>query len=165
MRRFFIFVVIISAYISEVHSAMTNSGQQSLKDSCMWIDINNTSTGIIIAERAKFLKLTNYGTVQLDNCIMTKEVESFGIFNIKETTFMKDVFLGGGEATLTSCQLENLFILMNQHDQHPPRVVLNGTTIIHGSVIFKGDAGFVYKGPDAVIQGEITNGMVIDLEN
>ena len=160
------FLVLGLGCVSSIYGGMTNSGVFSVKNSMAWMDITNEITGVIEAERSKFLKLTNYGTASLDDCIMMDEVATLGVLTANGTQFLKDLTVSGGDTTLTSCQLENLFISEApfENESHPPQVILNGNTIINGSIEFKVASATVYKGPNVVILGETRNGMLVDLQ-
>ncbi len=161
-----LFLTFVIGCVAPAYCAMTNSGVYSVTDSSTWMDIVNKQSGVIKGQRSKFLNLTNYGTVELDSCNMIGKVQSFGCLIANETVFTKDLIIGGGEANLTSCQLENLFISNTsaENDSYPPQVILNGKTLINGSVIFETNQATIYKGADVMILGDIVNGEIVDLE-
>jgi hypothetical protein len=161
MNLIFKFLGLALSCISVTHAGMTISGNYTLKRSAAWMEITNNPSGVIQAEESKFLQLTNYGTAHLNHCAMAKEVVSFGTLLANETNFHMNLTVSSGDATLTSCTLENLIISATPSE---PRVILNGSTIIRGSVEFKEASGLVYKGPDVKILGSTINGTIIDFQ-
>jgi hypothetical protein len=168
VKRFvkIIFLTLLVSYVTPAYSAMTISGVYSITDSSTWMDIVNKQSGVIKGQHSKFLNLTNYGTVELDFCNMIGKVQSFGCLIANQTVFTKDLIIAGGEANLTSCQLENLFIsdTSAQNVRCPSQITLNGKTLINGSVIFETNQGTIYKGADVMILGDIVNGEIVDLQ-
>jgi len=164
MTKIFRFVILSLGCISIANAAMTNSGKYSTTDSIAWGDFINKAEGVIEGKRSTFLKITNYGTANLDNCLMKGEFISFGTVLANETQFLKNLTVNTGETTLNSCKLENLIISNESNESDSPRVILKGYTVIQGSVEFKGDSGSVYKGADVTILGDIINGTVLDLQ-
>lgn len=166
--RFLLISLLLLACITPAYSALTNSGFYSSKDSGSYMDIINTKSGVIEAERSKFLKIVNHGKIELDRCGMLEIVESSGLLTANHTTFHKDVIISGGNTNLNSCRLENLYISdirsdNNSDNEYPPQLTLRGQTMIKGSVIFKTGEAVIYKGRDVVIRGEIINGNILDL--
>ncbi len=161
----FLCAALIVGWMVQVHGGITNGGVYSASDSYVEMEIINKSKGVIEGKRSEFLEIVNYGKVDVEDCIIDGKMTSFGELVANQTTF-EDVLIGGGEAWLISCRLENLII-----SDHPegdsgafPQVVLSGDTLVKGSIVFETDQGVVYKGPEVVILGEIVDGVVLDLQ-
>lgn len=167
MNKFFYFLLILmSFYASLTYGGFLNSGTFDFTNSTAWGDFENQTTGVLNGEGSTFFGLVNHGTVNLKKCKMTKEVKSFWVLNAIETSFLKDVVICDGNATLHSCQLENLVVgdILNETNHSLATVILDGSTKIKGSIIFKNAEGKVYKSSQVIILGDIINGSIIDLE-
>lgn len=169
MQNFFksLFFVLL-AFVTPVFAQMTNSGTTNLTDSDIFMDMLNTKTGVIKGTRSQFgHKLTNKGTVDLNSCVMKKEVTSFGTLVANKTKFQESLFISSGKTNLTACHIENLYILdaSKEATTNPICVILDGNTTVNGSIIFETGVGKVFKSADALILGEVIGGIVLDLEN
>lgn len=166
IKKIFKFLILVFSCTSSAYAGMINSGKYVAKESQTWGDLINETTGTILGEQSTFLSLVNYGSANFDRCIIKGKIISYGSLVANETQFLLDLtVMNGGEATLTSCKIENLIIsnYFNEKSVTPPLIILNGSTVIRGSIEFKGDSGIIYKGANVKILGTVINGTIKDL--
>ena len=137
-------------------SAMTVGGNYKTTDSKVFMDLFIKEGGNVNGVRSDFLGVVNEGTLQLEDCVMTKEVVSHGTLMAHKTDFKKDLSLSG-ETELTSCRLTDIHV-------HGGRLILDGYTEVAGSIIFETGNGEVYKKSEVTLLGDVIGGTVLDLE-
>lgn len=148
-----------------VTAQMTNGGTFEFTSSSTFMPLLNKKTGVIKGVRSQFLHtLVNEGTTYLDRCSMNKEVTNFGVLAAQATRFYDNLIVYSGDVTLSSCTLENLYIMDANvtETENGLTVILQGATTINGSIIFETGLGKVSKSADVIIKGEISGGVVLD---
>lgn len=158
----FILPVYSKPEISENFDAV-DSGDHFEKDDTNPPDVLSTDHDNLCGVRSEFKKrVIVKGIAILDRCIMKKKVISYGTLKANATDFLRDLIIRSGAATLNSCGLTDLYI--QDHDpQSPIEVILDGYTVVHGSIIFESGKGKVYKSSNTCILGEVVGGELIDL--
>lgn len=159
--------IILCGISMPAFSAMSLGGTYESTDSYCFIDMIIEETGILKGTRSEFLKVTIKGSAELDQCFMKKEVVSYGTLVANKTEFSTDLSIFAGNTTLSSCNLTNLYISDNDEEKskNPIHVILDGSTVVNGDIVFETGLGRVYKGPNVLILGEIKGGTLIELQN
>jgi hypothetical protein len=160
----YVLFVFLCVTILPAYSTTVIGSTYRLVDSSTLRDILITKTGFLNGTRSIFLGLTVEGRADLDKCLVKGEVISQGLFVAKATEFCDRISIHSGRTILNSCEVKDLYLFDRNANDHENSiyVVLDGATIVFGSIIFETGQGKVYKGPDTLILGKVVGGFLTE---
>jgi len=129
--------------------------------------------GNLKARRSTFLALSLNGAAKLTQVTLKDKLTLNGTLKAEETFFKGALSINSSKITFINSSLKSLTIKDNlsslgsifkeTREEKPQEVYLLGNTLVEGDIIFKKEGGKVYKAQEALIQGKVIKGEVIEI--